>query len=150
MPHDLPRIAVAAVIERDGHYLVVEEEDLGRPVFNQPSGHLEHGESLIDGVLREVLEETGWDFTPEALTGIYRLALPARSTTFVRVCFCGRVLRHHPERPLDAGIRAAHWLSRHALEAAGPERLRSPLVLAAIADYEAGRRFPLALLRDFP
>jgi len=149
MPTDLPRIAVAAVIERDGRYLIVEEDDLGRTVLNQPSGHLEHGESIIDGVLREVLEETGWEFAPEALLGVYRLALPARNTTFVRLCFCGRATQHHPERPLDTGIHAAHWLSRQALEAEGSRRLRSPLVLASIADYESGRRFPLDLLRDF-
>jgi len=150
MPHDLPRIAVSAIIEQAGRYLIVEEDDAGCQVLNQPSGHLEHGESLIEGVFREVLEETGWEFEPEALTGIYRLALPARNTTFVRVCFCGSVSRHHPDRPLDHGIHATHWLTRPELEAQGAQRLRSPLVLAAIADFESGRRFPLELLRDFP
>jgi ADP-ribose pyrophosphatase YjhB (NUDIX family) len=148
--HPLPRIAVSAVIERDGRYLMVEEEDLGRRVFNQPSGHLEHGESLIDGVCREVLEETAWEFLPEAITGIYRLHLPERETTFVRICFTGRVLRHHPQRMLDDGIVAARWLTRSELEAEGDARMRSRLVLASIVDFEAGHRFPLELLRDFP
>ena len=150
MSHPLPRIAVSAVIERNGRYLVVEEEDLGRRVFNQPSGHLEHGESLIEGVCREVLEETAWEFEPEAVTGIYRLHLPERDTTFVRICFTGRVLMHHAGRALDDGIHAAHWLTRSELEAEGSARMRSPLVLASIADYEAGRRFPLERLRAFP
>ena len=146
----LPRIAVSAVIEREGRYLMVEEDDLDRRVFNQPSGHLEHGESIIEGICREVLEETAWEFEPDAIIGVYRLNLPERETTFVRICFSGRVIVHHPEQPLDDGILAATWLTREELEAEGAARMRSRLVLASILDFESGRRFPLELLRDFP
>ena len=149
MAESLPRLVVAAVIERDGRYLMVDEHDLERRVYNQPAGHVEHGESITAAAVREVLEETAWLFAPEAIVGIYRLAVPARATTYVRVCFTGQLLEHFPERRLDDGIVAAPWLTRDEL-AAEPERLRSPIVLAAIDDYLAGRRYPLDLLRDFP
>jgi ADP-ribose pyrophosphatase YjhB (NUDIX family) len=148
MSRTLPRLVVAAVIERDDEFLLVDEMDLDRRVYNQPAGHVEHGESIIDAVRREVLEETAWRFEPEAVTGIYRIAVPERDTTFVRVCFRGRLLSHHPERPLDDGILEAVWLSRATL-AADPARLRSRLVLASIDDYLAGSSYPLELLKDY-
>jgi 8-oxo-dGTP pyrophosphatase MutT (NUDIX family) len=140
-----PDVTVAAVVERDGQFLVVEERASRRIVVNQPAGHLENGETLTDAVVRETLEETGWTFEPEALVGIY-LWKPARTQrTFLRVAFCGPAIEHHARRPLDHGIVRARWLTRAQLDALGP-RLRSPLVLRCIDDYLANARYPLALL----
>jgi 8-oxo-dGTP pyrophosphatase MutT (NUDIX family) len=140
-----PHVTVAAVAERDGRFLVVEEEIRGKRVFNNPAGHLDPGESLIQAVRRETLEETGWDFEPEAVTGIYLWQNPEVDATFLRVAFHGRCLRHHPELKLDHGIVAAHWLTRAEL-ATERHPLRTPLVLNCIDDMLAGKRYPLELL----
>jgi 8-oxo-dGTP pyrophosphatase MutT (NUDIX family) len=140
-----PHVTVAAIAEREGRFLVVEEEVRGVNVFNNPAGHLEPGESFLDAVRREALEETGWDFTPDAVTGIYLWKNPELEASFVRVAFHGHCNRHHPERALDKGIVAAHWLTRAEL-AREPARLRSPMVLHCIDDCMAGRRYPLELL----
>ena len=141
-----PHVTVAAVAEHDGKYLVVEEDIHGKRVFNNPAGHLDPGESLIDAVRRETLEETGWDFEPDVVSGIYLWKNPELEATFLRVAFFGRCLKHHPERRLDHGIVAAHWLTRAEL---GGERfpLRTPMVLECIDDVLAGKRFPLEMLR---
>jgi 8-oxo-dGTP pyrophosphatase MutT (NUDIX family) len=141
-----PHVTVAAIAERDGRYLIVEEEIHGKRVFNNPAGHLDPGESLIDAVRRETLEETGWDFEPDAVSGIYLWKNPELDATFLRVAFHGRCLKHHPERRLDHGIVAAHWLSRAEL-AGGHYPLRTPMVLDCIDDVLAGKRFPLEMLR---
>ena len=144
-----PSVTVAAVIERGGQFLLVEEEDEGRIVYNQPAGHLEQHESLVEGCMREVLEESGWHFQPRELVGIYRwskAALPsAAAVTYVRFAFCGELGGHEPERKLDAGILRALWLDADAIRASR-ERHRSPLVLRCVEDYLAGRRYPLAAL----
>lgn len=140
-----PHVTVAAVVERDGRFLVVEEDVHGERVLNNPAGHLEPGESFLDAVRRETLEETGWEFLPEAVTGIYLWKNPQLDATFVRVAFHGRCGKHHPERPLDKGIVAPHWLTRTEL-AAGSRRLRSPMVLRCIDDCVAGRRYSLDIL----
>lgn len=142
-----PHVTVAAVAERDGRFLVVEEEIRGRLVLNQPAGHLDPGESLLQAAVRETLEETAWHFQPHALTGVYRWVEPTRGVTFLRFCFAGTCDRQEPERTLDTGIRRALWLTRAELEAQGP-RLRSPLVLRCLEDYQAGQRYPLDLLQD--
>lgn len=139
---------VAALIERDGRYLLVEEMTRnGLQVINQPAGHLEAGESLVEAVMRETLEETAWQFTPEGLVGIYRWQVPPDGATYIRFCFHGRCHDHRPELPLDNGILRTLWLSREEL-AADPMRLRSPMVLRCIDDYRAGARHPLSLLHD--
>lgn len=147
-----PNVTVAAVIERDGRYLLVEEDSDdpadAATVFNQPAGHLEAGETIAAAAAREVLEETGWHFTPTALVGTYYWTHPRKGITYLRFCFTGPVSGHDPARPLDTGIRAAHWLTRGEI-AALDHRLRSPLVLACIGDFESGRRFPLDLLRQY-
>ncbi|MGE5624277.1 MAG: NUDIX hydrolase [Bacillota bacterium] len=140
-----PHVTVAAISERDGRFLVVEEEVRGRRVLNNPAGHLEPGESFLDAVRRETLEETGWDFTPDSVTGIYLWKNPELDAAFVRVAFYGHCSRHHPDRKLDKGIVAPHWLTRHEL-AAGRYELRSPMVLRCIDDCLTGRRYPLDLL----
>jgi ADP-ribose pyrophosphatase YjhB (NUDIX family) len=144
-----PRVTVAAVAEREGRFLVVEERSLeGELVINQPAGHLEHGEDLLAAVQREAFEETGWHFQPEHLVGVYLWAHPRGDVSYLRVCFCGQVHSHQPDSPLDEGIERALWLSREEL-AARSERLRSPLVLGVIDDYLAGERYPLSLLKSF-
>ena len=142
-----PHVTVAALVEREGKFLMVEESIDGKNVFNQPAGHLEDGESLIDAVIRETQEETAWKFIPEALTGIYRWQHPENGETFLRHCYSGSVSEHQPEQTLDDGIIRSHWLSYEALQQQ-QENLRSPLVLQCINDYLAGQRYPLDLIKD--
>lgn len=137
---------VAAVVEREGRFLLVEEVAEGRVVLNQPAGHLERAETLAEAVRREVLEETGRHFEPEGIVGVYLYQRPGLDQAYLRVCFCGRASEQDPTRPLDAEILRTVWLSREELEA-GRERLRSPLVRACVEDYLAGRRYGLELLR---
>ena len=111
------RLTVAAVIAHQGHFLCVEERADGMVRINQPAGHLEPGESLIDGVIRETLEETAHDFEPEALLGMYRWRHPQKGTTYVRIAFTGRVGQPRRDHPLDAGIERAVWLSLEDLQA---------------------------------
>ena len=147
-----PSVTVAAVIERGGQFLLVEEEDEGRIVYNQPAGHLELDESLVEGCRREVLEESAWHFRPSELVGIYRWSKPVLGSeagvTYVRFAFCGELGEHEPERRLDAGIVRAVWLDPGEIRASR-ERHRSPLVLRCVEDYLAGRRYPLDLLTDY-
>jgi len=142
-----PRLTVAAVVEQDGRFLVVEERaQTGELVINQPAGHVEHGESLLEAVIRETYEETAWRFTPEHLIGIYLWRHPAGKVSYLRFCFTGSVSDHVPGSPLDEGIERTLWLSRAELQA-DQRRLRSPLVLSVIDDYLAGERHPLSLLK---
>ena len=140
-----PDVTVAAVIEDAGRFLVVEERIGTRLVFNQPAGHLEPNESLIEATIRETLEETAWTFEPHALVGVYLWKHPDRPKTFLRITFSGRVTHHDPVRPLDRGIHRALWFTRDQL-AARSEHLRSPMVLRCIDDYLRGRRFPLEIV----
>lgn len=142
-----PNVTVAAVAERDGRFLLVEEAADGRLVLNQPAGHLDEGESLIAAVVRETLEETAWHFQPESLIGVYRWPHPSRRVTYLRFAFAGQALRHEPDRPLDEGIVQTVWLTVEDLRAAG-DRHRSPLVQRCVDDFLAGRRFPLDVLAD--
>ncbi len=140
-----PDVTVAAVIERDSRFLLIEETVSGRMVFNQPAGHLETGETLIEATIRETLEESAWHFRPEHVVGIYLWRNPASGKGYLRVAFSGEVTGHESNRPLDTGIERAVWLTRREIEQRGP-RLRSPLVLRVVDDYLAGCRYPLALL----
>jgi len=140
-----PDVTVAAVVERDGHYLLVEERASGRIVINQPAGHLENGESFEQAVVRETLEETGWTFRPDAICGIYLWRASQSNRTFLRVTFCGTAVERDASRALDRGIVRVRWLTREQLVAAGP-RLRSPLVLRCIDDHRTGTRYPLSLI----
>lgn len=142
-----PHVTVAALIERAGCFLMVEEEDGGRVVYNQPAGHLDEGEGLSEAVVRETLEETAWHFQPHAVTGIYRWTNTASAITYLRVCFTGNVDGHEPQRRLDTGIRRALWMTRDELCQVNGQ-LRSPMVLRCIDDYLAGKRYPLALLTE--
>lgn len=142
-----PHVTVAAVAERDGRFLLVEEHRGGRDVLNQPAGHLEPGESLLQAVVRETLEETAWEFVPHGLVGLYRWVHPDNGETFLRATFHGELTRWHSQRELDPDISRTLWLDAGELAAAA-SRLRSPLVLTAVQDYLAGCRYPLALLRE--
>jgi ADP-ribose pyrophosphatase YjhB (NUDIX family) len=143
---------VAAVIERDGRFLLVEEEDEGRIMFNQPAGHLESRESLAEGCAREVLEESAWHFQPSALVGIYLWSKPrpagAAELSYLRFAFCGELGAHEPKRKLDTGIVRAVWMDMDEIRASS-ERHRSPLVVRCIEDYLAGRRYALDLLTNY-
>ncbi|HUO81858.1 MAG TPA: NUDIX hydrolase [Gammaproteobacteria bacterium] len=140
-----PDVTVAAVIEREGRFLLVEERVSGRVVFNQPAGHVEDGETLRDAVIRETLEETAWHFEPDALIGIYLWKSRARKRSFLRIAFSGACHAREAQQPLDEGILRAVWLSREQL-AAQHGRLRSPMVLRCIDDYLSGARYPQDLL----
>lgn len=140
-----PRVTVASLLEREGRFLMVEESVDGRPVLNQPAGHLEDRESLLAAVVRETREETAWDFTPQALVGVYRWYRPEK--TFLRFVFSGRLERHHPAQALDPDITRTLWLSWEELQGGG-HQMRSPLVLRCLEDYRQGKRFPLDLLQD--
>ena len=140
-----PHTTVAAIIERDNKYLMVEEMIHGERVFNQPAGHLDPDESLIDAVIRETQEESAWHFIPEAITGIYLWKHPGNGKSFLRVAFCGSCLNHNPTQTLDDGIIHAVWKSRDEL-IGQPDKLRSPMVINCIDDYLAGKRYPLDML----
>lgn len=141
-----PHVTVATIVEDHGRFLLVEEFAGGQAVFNQPAGHLEADESLIQAAVRETLEETGWDVELTAVTGIYLYTAPSNGVTYQRVCFAARPLAQRPNHPLDSGIIGPQWLTRDEL-AAQPEKLRSELVLRCIDDYLAGARHDLSLIR---
>lgn len=137
-----PEVTVAAIVEREGRFLLVEERIAGRLVLNQPAGHLEDGETLAAAVVRETREETAWRLTPEAFVGTYLWRNPSDDRTFLRFAFCGSVDVHDVHQPLDTGIVRALWLS-HEQVLAQSARTRSPLVLRCIEDYLLGKRQPL-------
>lgn len=140
-----PHATVAVIVEDPhGRYLLVEERSDGKIVFNQPAGHIEEGEAVIDAARRETLEETGWDVEPHAFLGMYRYIAPANGRTYFRFCFAATALEHVTDQ-LDDGIIAAHWLTVEEIRDLG-ERLRSPMVLDCILDYRKGRRFPLDVI----
>jgi 8-oxo-dGTP pyrophosphatase MutT (NUDIX family) len=139
-----PNVTVAAIVEKDGKYLLVEEQTSHGILLNQPAGHLEPGESIIQGVIRETLEETGYVFVPEAALGIYRWHSPSDDITFLRFAFIGTVIDHDPDRALDAGILRAEWFCVDEIRAMAYSH-RSPLVMRCIDDHLAGRRYPLEI-----
>jgi phosphatase NudJ len=144
-----PSVTVAAVVERDGRYLLVEEQTPEGLRLNNPAGHLESGESLLQGVVRETLEETACRFAPEALVGVYLARLHRASTgedvSYLRFAFCGTVGEPEPGRALDRGIVRTLWLTPQEIEASR-DRHRSPLLWQCVADHLAGRRTPMELL----
>lgn len=140
-----PHATVAAIIEQQGRFLMVEEESDGAIVYNQPAGHLDPDESLYDAVIRETDEETAWQFDPEYITGVYLWKQPDYERTFLRVAFTGSCHSHRPEQALDDGIIRAVWMTREEL-IERKTQLRSPMVLRCIDDYLANKRYPLDML----
>jgi 8-oxo-dGTP pyrophosphatase MutT (NUDIX family) len=134
-----PEVTVAAIVELDRRFLMVEERIASRLVLNQPAGHLEDGETLVEAVIRETREETAWAFRPDALVGTYLWRNPVDGRSFLRFAFCGSVDDHRPQQPLDKGIVRALWISHDQLLAQSA-RLRSPLVLSCLEDYLLGKR----------
>jgi 8-oxo-dGTP pyrophosphatase MutT (NUDIX family) len=139
-------LTVAAIIEDRNRFLMVEEMVQGELVINQPAGHVEPGETLPEAASRETREETAWQFSPEALIGLYLWQQPENGERFLRAVFTGKHFGHDQQQPLDTGIERALWLSREELERRGPQ-LRSPMVLRAIDDYLAGKRYPLDVVK---
>ncbi|HMW76824.1 MAG TPA: NUDIX hydrolase [Rhodocyclaceae bacterium] len=143
-----PNVTVAAVVRRDDRFLLVEEETEAGLAFNQPAGHLECGEALVNAVAREALEETAYHFRPTHLVGIYSWRHPTRDVTYLRFAFGGDLVGWDADRPLDAGIVAAHWLSLDEIRRE-VGRHRSPLVLRCVEDCLAGCAYPLELLTHY-
>ena len=138
-------LTVAAVVEHMGRYLLVEEHARGQVVLNQPGGHIESGEAPEEAVIREVLEETGCDVGCGELIGVYLWIHPQTRQQFLRLAYVAEFLACDESRRLDHGIVDRRWLSRADLELRR-DRLRSPVVLRSIHDFEAGRRQTDSLL----
>ena len=143
-----PNVTVAAVIEQDGKFLLVEEHTSQGLKFNQPAGHLEASESLLNAVVREALEESAYDFEPQHLIGIYRWHAATSNTTYLRFAYSGRILAHHAGQALDKGIVRAVWMTPDEIRATA-SRHRSPLILQCVEDYLAGKRYPLELVTHY-
>ena len=148
-----PSVTVAAIIERDGRYLLVEEHTPEGLRLNNPAGHLDPGESPEEGVARETLEETAHTFTPTALVGVYLSRFQREATgediTYLRFAYCGELGDFDAARSLDTGIVRTLWMTPDELRAS-TERHRSPLVLRCIEDHLAGQRYPMELVLTDP
>jgi len=140
-----PHVTVATVVEKDGRQLVVEETSGNRTVINQPAGHLDPDETLIEAAVRETLEETGWPVRPTAILGVHLYTSPHNNVTYHRTPFTAEAIEHDPERPLDDGIIQARWLSYEEL-LENRERLRSPMVLQDVEIHRSGQRLSLEML----
>lgn len=143
-----PSVTVAAIVEKDNRFLLVEEETNAGVRLNQPAGHWEDNETLLDAVVRETLEEAAYRVEPTELIGVYRWRRDERTATYLRFAFAASAVEHYPERALDTGILRALWLTRDEIAARRAQH-RSPLVEACIDDFLAGRRYPLTILRHF-
>lgn len=142
-----PHITVATVIEDSGRFLFVEELKSGGLVLNQPAGHLEPNETLLDAAIRETLEETAWHVELIGVVGIYLYTAPSNGVTYQRICFAARPTRFDPQRTLDNDITATHWLTQAQLLEQGPQRWRSELVPRCLADYLTAPLHSLDLIR---
>ncbi len=145
-----PDVTVATIVERDGRFLLVDETSQGRLVLNQPAGHLEPNESLLQAAVRETLEESAWTVELTGFLGAFQWRAPdaaegGSGRHYLRFAFIANALQHEPERPLDAGIERTVWLTREEIEAS-QDRLRSPLVLHVLQQYWDGNHFPLSLV----
>lgn len=141
----LPHITVATVIEDNGRFLMVEEIKNNCQVINQPAGHLEKDETLLEAAIRETLEETAWDIELTGIIGIY-LFTAANGTSYQRICFSAKTIQHHHDRFLDEGITGTVWLTKDEL-LARKAQWRNPTILTCINDYLAGHNYPLSIIR---
>lgn len=142
-----PHLTVAAVIEREGRFLLVHEISDGLEVYNQPAGHLDENETLLEAVARETLEEAGCHFTPEAITGFYQWQSPLNDITYIRIAFCGSCSERDPETELDKEIIDTVWMTPEEM-AEQSDKLRSPMVIRCVEDYLAGHRYPLEMIAE--
>jgi 8-oxo-dGTP pyrophosphatase MutT (NUDIX family) len=142
-----PAVTAATIVEREGRFLLIEEETRHGLRLNQPAGHVESGESIVSAAARETLEEAAWRVDPTALVGVYQWESPDSGTPFVRFTFAATPRRHEANRPLDTGIVRALWLSYDDI-AARRDLLRNPLVLRSLGDYRAGMRWPLGVIAN--
>ena len=140
-----PHVTVAALVQDDSKFLMVEEIINNIAVINQPAGHLEPGESLLQAVVRETLEETGRHFTPGSLTGIYQWTHPDSQQHFLRFCFSGKIDYFDPSYELDSDINQVLWLTQEEISS-DQHTIRSPLVVKSMLDYINGHRYPLEAL----
>jgi 8-oxo-dGTP pyrophosphatase MutT (NUDIX family) len=143
-----PHVTVAAVVEQQGKFLLVEEHTVEGVQFNQPAGHLEAGETLLDAVIRETLEESAYHFLPTALVGIYQWHQSSHDRTYLRFAYTGEISGYEEGRALDAGIIRALWLTPEEIDAQARSH-RSPLVMACMQDYLRGMRFPLDVVTTY-
>ena len=146
-PQFKPNTTVAAIIERNGKFLLVEETTDRGNRFNQPAGHLEDNESLINAVIRETMEETAYEFTPVSLLGVYLWKHDFNEITYLRFAFIGVVGVHYPTQELDTGILRAVWMTIEEIRTKA-SLMRSPQVLMCIEDYLSGKRYPLEVLTN--
>lgn len=146
---EAPHVTVATLVEREGQWLFVEERIDGDAVLNQPAGHWENGESLIEAAVRETREETAWRVRPEALIGIYSYRPAPLPYTFLRIAFLAEALTHDSDQPLDDGILRALWLTPEQCREASQHH-RSPMVQRCLDDALSGRRLPLEALQHLP
>jgi len=143
-----PHVSVAAIIKENDQFLLVEEWKNNKLVLNQPAGHWEKGETLINAVIRETLEETGWHFEPTNIVGIYHWNHPDVSgLTYLRFAFCGNLIRFDENYILDDGIENAIWLDKAEI-IKQEKRHRSPQLIQCIEDYDKGNRFPLEIIQQ--
>ncbi len=142
-----PHITVACIVEKDNKFLMVEEFRNGVLVYNQPAGHLEPDETLLEAAIREAYEETGWHVEPVSVLGVSKYISPQSGVIYYRTTFIAKPIKHDQAAELDEGIVNALWLSYDELKS-HPEKLRSPLVLKNIEQYLAGQQFPLSVIDD--
>ena len=142
-----PNTTVAAIVERDNKFLLVEEITERGNRFNQPAGHLEDNETLIQAVIRETMEEAAYEFTPEFLLGVYQWKHTLNDTTYLRFAFIGKAGVHYPMQELDEGIVQAVWMDIDEIRDKA-NLMRSPQVLTCIEDYLAGKRYPLEVITN--
>ncbi|MDO9205189.1 MAG: NUDIX hydrolase [Methylotenera sp.] len=140
-----PHATVAAIVEDNGKFLLVEETTDRGNRFNQPAGHLEDNETLIQAVIRETLEETAYIFNPESLLGVYHWKHEHNNTTYLRFAFIGNVSNHQASLALDEGIIRAVWMTADEIRN-NANLMRSPQVITCIEDYLCGQKFPLEVL----
>lgn len=142
-----PHATVAAIVENDGQFLLVEEMTSRGNRYNQPAGHLEDNETITQAVIRETLEETAYAFQPESLLGIYHWKHEHNDTTYLRFAFIGKVGAHYPEQALDDGIIRTVWMSIEEIREKQAV-MRSPQVVTCFEDYLAGKQYPLETITN--
>jgi 8-oxo-dGTP pyrophosphatase MutT (NUDIX family) len=140
-----PHATVAAIVEDNGKFLLVEETTDRGNRFNQPAGHLEDNESLVEAVIRETLEETAYTFKPESLLGVYHWKHEHNDTTYLRFAYIGSVSCHQPDLALDEGIIRTVWMTIDEIRS-NAMLMRSPQVITCIEDYLTGQKFPLTVV----